>query len=296
MDPISLVTIVVIVVGLAVSALRRLAYHQALVVLVLGVFGLQFLTSRIQGVVLSSPIAFDLAFFSAVPPPASSLYTIFTSMFIHANFLHVLFNMIALLFIGSILESRISSRRFVVLYFVTGVLATLVFLLANFDRVVFLVGASGAVSGVLGALARLYPYQRLVMFYGFIPIPTPAWLLVVIFLLLQVFISFTSASIAWEAHVGGAVAGYLLAPLVMRIPSEEAGAPREAVGVGALKDLATTRRAREVLTRLEGETQGEVQRAWLEAFAGAIRCPQCDGDVTLKRRTLTSDCGWTRRV
>jgi membrane associated rhomboid family serine protease len=291
----SVAAIVLILVGLVLGTLRKFYYHQTIVVIVLAVFALQYLTAAFRGFVLTSPIVFELGFISAVPPPLSGVYTIFTSMFVHANFLHVLFNMIALLFIGSLLERRMTSPRFLLLYLVTGVLATLVFLLANYDKVALLVGASGAISGILGALARLYPYDRLMMFFGFIPIPSPAWMVVVIFLVIQVFISFTSATIAWEAHLGGALAGYFLAPLIMRIPVEGAVRERPTVDAEALRELAVTPRAQEILSHLEGETHAEVQQAWLERFADQVQCPECLGPLRLRRRELVSDCGWSRR-
>lgn len=109
----------------------------------------------------------------------SNIWTLLTSIFVHANFTHILFNMISLFFVGTLLERILGRRRFLAFYLVAGLFASVVFtLLAGFlggsllggkffgDPSVYGVGASGAIFGLVGVLAVLTPKNKISLIAG----------------------------------------------------------------------------------------------------------------------------------
>ncbi len=133
-------------------------------------------------------------------------WTIVTSMFLHApfpSFTHILFNMLVLYFFGGFLINLVGNRAFLLVYFLGGIVGNLffMFLASPYSLVV---GASGAIFAVEGALVVLRP--KLPVFVFPIPAPIPLWLSVIGAFLLT---AFASGTIAWEAHLGGLVFGLL---------------------------------------------------------------------------------------
>lgn len=138
---------------------------------------------------------------------SDSVLRIFSSMFIHANIAHIAFNLFALAYMGGFAERSIGIPRFLAIYFVAGIGGALVhgvvssYLLSGGDSI--LIGASGAISGVLGISAALGDLRG---YY---------WLAIQV---LYVFIgSFTSLSIAFAAHVGGFVTGLFLTKAMIEL-------------------------------------------------------------------------------
>ena len=155
------------------------------------------------------------------PGPPLVHLTVFTSMFIHGGFLHILGNMLYLWIFGNNIEDLLGPVRFVVFYLACGVAAALTHVLMNPGSVVPTVGASGAVAGVLGAYLIVHPRARVLtlVFLGiFIRVMlVPAGLLLVFWFVLQVFSGFGSlgagvrgGGVAWFAHIGGFLAGIVL--------------------------------------------------------------------------------------
>jgi membrane associated rhomboid family serine protease len=142
-------------------------------------------------------------------PPAVLVrpWTLVTYMFLHAGLLHLLFNMLFLFFFGPRLESRLGSKGFLWLYFLSG-LGGGVFSLI-FARHAAVVGASGAILGVLMGFALYWPRQRIYI-YGILPIE--AWMLVAFYVVASVIPAFNPAAggnIANFAHLGGLVTGFV---------------------------------------------------------------------------------------
>jgi len=129
-------------------------------------------------------------------------------MFVHGSFFHILFNMIALYFLGSFLIRTAGEKSFLAVFFLGGLAGNILFvLLANpFSTGV---GASGGIFALAGALAIMVPRVPVIIFP--IPIPMPLWIAVIIL----VFISFLFSGIAWQAHIGGLLLG-LAAGLIFR--------------------------------------------------------------------------------
>ncbi len=134
---------------------------------------------------------------------------VITSMFNHANFNHLLFNMLGLYFLGPMVEHGLGSKRFFILYMLSGLGAAILHLLV-ISSAGGLVGASGAIFGVTAAFATMFPNVELMLM--FIPIPIKAKYLVGGILVLSLIATFMGLmpGIAHLAHVGGAIVGFLL--------------------------------------------------------------------------------------
>lgn len=215
------------------------------------------------------------------------IYTVLTSMYSHIGLNHLLFNMIALAFIGIILEQRIGTRPFILLYLISGLIGTLAFAGSNWNELSSVVGASGAVSGVLGGLARLYPNERM-SFMFFPTYPMRMWTVVLIFVGLQ-FVFVFWGSVAWEAHLGGLAAGILFAPIVLKIHKPDA--VRKAVPVAALRKLAVTPELRGILSRIEQETVPDVKMVWIDHFMAKARCPICGSAIKVSGEAVRCSKG-----
>lgn len=142
--------------------------------------------------------------------PEASLH-VFTSMFLHGGFAHVLFNLLFLRVFGPALENRVGKVAFLALYVGTGVAAALTQVALAPSTDIPMVGASGAIAGALGAYFVLFPAARilaLVPIFIFIRLAwLPAWLFLGLWFLLQVLSAPTGGAIAWGAHIGGFLAG-----------------------------------------------------------------------------------------
>ena len=131
-----------------------------------------------------------------------------TYMFLHAGFWHILLNMMTLFFMGPETERSMGSTHFAIMYFLSGIVGGLGWLWLTPAKTMC-VGASGAIFGVMGAFATLYPRRRLTFFLYFIP--TEAWKMVLGLTVFQFLFMLggQSGGIAYAAHVAGAFAGFL---------------------------------------------------------------------------------------
>lgn len=144
---------------------------------------------------------------------------IFTSMFMHGDFLHIIFNMLFLWVFGDNVEDRMGHGRYLVFYLLCGVIATLAHSVVTLFGDVPMVGASGAIAGVLGAYFVTFPrasVRALVpIFIIFTVVDLPAKLFIGIWFVFQIFSGLgsigSSMGIAFWAHIGGFAAGYYLA-------------------------------------------------------------------------------------
>jgi len=157
----------------------------------------------------------DSWFSASIHNPGLSLIT---SMFMHGGWLHLAGNMLYLWIFGNNVEDSMGHLRFVIFYFLCGFAAAATQLISAPESTVPMIGASGAVSGVLGAYLVLHPFARvhtLVILIFFIQIiELPAILVLSVWFLMQIMSSFTApaggAGVAWHAHIGGFVVGFLL--------------------------------------------------------------------------------------
>lgn len=131
-------------------------------------------------------------------------WTFITSIFLHASFDHLLFNMLALFIFGLYLESRISEKQFLFIFFLAGILGNLAYWMTAPLGTIPAVGASGAIYGVMGMLAIMYP-GLVVYFFGFAPMPMI--FAAAIWFLMEFTGMFTPSNIAHQAHLAGLIIG-----------------------------------------------------------------------------------------
>ncbi len=155
-----------------------------------------------------------------IETPFNTWGTVFTSMFMHGGFMHFIGNMLFLWVFGDNVEERLGHVKYLVFYIAAGVAAAWAQIGIDLDSETPMIGASGAISGVLGAYLMLYPYNRittLVIFVFITVIQLPALLVLGAWFLLQLINGLGSlgtfssgAGVAYMAHVGGFAAGMAL--------------------------------------------------------------------------------------
>ncbi|SMQ86290.1 Membrane associated serine protease, rhomboid family [Devosia lucknowensis] len=180
------------------------------------------------------PAAFDQAAinFGMIPIVVRDLYpqpvpwlpdwaNLVTYAFLHADWLHLLTNMLFLWVFGDNIEDALGHAKYLVFYLACAVLAALAHLGFNLEGNGPLLGASGAVAGVMGAYIVLFPHARVFVLARIvipIPLPVPAFWMLGFWIATQLFyvVIGSDEPVAWWAHLGGFAAGVVLAPLMKR--------------------------------------------------------------------------------
>jgi len=231
-------------------------------------------------------LLFELSFKSEFSMFASEPWTIVTSMFMHADIMHLAFNMIFLFAIGMPLEQRIGKTRFIAIYLVGGMIGSLIFMIMELDPyiIVMLVGASGAISALMGAMLMLYPRDRITFFLG--PVITNQFTvrtMILVWFALQLFLlAFDSSSaVAYTAHLGGFAAGAGIAWMIR--PQSGPDRPMKAQDISALKKLCTTPSLREMYNYAGSARDIETRNIWTERLLAEVRCPVCGSPIKKKR-------------
>jgi membrane associated rhomboid family serine protease len=158
------------------------------------------------------------------PTPGSVYLTLLVSMFMHGGFAHLFGNMLYLWVFGDNLENKLGRLRFLIFYLVCGILASLAHVFATVathgNTMVPSLGASGAISGVLGGYILLYPGRRVRMLVGRSMAEMPAWVSIGVWFAFQLVAGLgmlggasEGGGVAYAAHVGGFVAGLVLVKL-----------------------------------------------------------------------------------
>jgi membrane associated rhomboid family serine protease len=150
-----------------------------------------------------------------VPAPL----TLVTSLFLHGSALHLIGNMLFLWVFGDNVEDGMGHKRFLAFYLLCGVFAGLSHAFMNPESTRPLIGASGAVAGIVAAYLILYPRVKVWgLFFGRIPLRVPAMWAIGFWILMQVASAFLRGddSVGWFAHLGGLVAGAALTPVLRR--------------------------------------------------------------------------------
>jgi membrane associated rhomboid family serine protease len=220
---------------------RKTAYITIILIIInVGVFFYQsFLSDRPFEVHIaeSAMVPYDVTHFKNVPIPLgrdrigriiylkrdiSPFFSILTSIFMHGSLWHLLGNMLFLWIFGNNIEDYLGKVKFIIFYFLAGLGASLVHVLFHFNSLIPVIGASGAVSGVMGAYLVLYPNAKirtLVFIFIFITfIDLPAFLFLIVWFIFQFLYAGAGSGIAWMAHVGGFVIGILLIKQIRKKP------------------------------------------------------------------------------
>jgi len=160
----------------------------------------------------------DIATGPLQPTPVPVYFTLITSMFMHGGWAHLLGNMLFLWVFGDNLENRLGPGRYLIFYLVCGIIASLAHVfLAGADAIVPSLGASGAISGVMGGYLLLFPSRRVRVFMGRGITEVPAFVALGIWIVFQIISQMGvlggdqgGGGVAYAAHIGGFIAGLAL--------------------------------------------------------------------------------------
>ena len=150
---------------------------------------------------------------SSIFPEKNLFLSIISANFFHANFIHILGNLWSFWIFGNNVEDKLGKFRFIIFLIFIGIISISVHTYLNQDSLIPIVGASGIVSGLMGAYVFMFPNARLLVLvpFGFLfPTTIKAKFFMIFWFMSQILISFSDQNISWEAHVGGFAFGYLL--------------------------------------------------------------------------------------
>lgn len=285
MDAFSLAAIAIMVATLALGMLKRFSLTLMLLIGNLAVFFMEILGSGTSMLV-------ELGFRPIYLQTGQDLYTVFTSMFVHAGIYHVFANMLFLFLFGWPLEERIGKYKFFVIYIAAGVLGLLLQAMVMWGSSVIIIGASGAISGLVGALFILYPRDKLTLPLFIIILPNvPVWAATMAFFASQLpfVLGVGGGGVAYAAHLGGFLTGMAVGTLLGKTQRAAKSVKFKDEG---LEPLATTPELKNALEKIKGEKQEDIRKAWLEYFAARAKCPKCGSSFHHKGDKLVSDCGY----
>ena len=172
-------------------------------------------------VVSKSPLAANQYYFNKcnlVPdyfifPDKNILLSIFISLFLHANFIHIVGNLWSFWIFGNNVEDKLGKTRFILFLTLSGFLSVLGHAIINQNNINPIVGASGIVSALMGAYLYLFPNARLLVlvpFGIFFPTTIKAKYFMIFWLLSQLLIALQTSNICWEAHISGFIFGFFI--------------------------------------------------------------------------------------
>ncbi len=141
-------------------------------------------------------------------PDKNVWIAVLLSMFLHGGLGHLLSNMWFLWIFGNNVEEAFGTGGYILMYLLAGIGATAAFVFANPETTVPMIGASGAIAGVLGAYLVLFPTHRVLTLFFFIFVHVPAGAYLALWFFLQ--FAYQEPGVAWEAHVGGFIVGVLV--------------------------------------------------------------------------------------
>ncbi len=288
-EPISsLGTLFLVVIGFAVAYYcirNQFMISQSLVFINFAIFAswwIIFLISPEYG----SQAFVDLGFRSEyLDSPQFRLLTIFTAMFMHAGSMHLLMNMLVLILLGVPFEERIGSRSFFKIYLISGILGSLVTASISVWNQsglnIINIGASGAVFGIMGGFALLYPRDEIPMLLG--PIfmhRVPVLLATLVFVGMEtLYVGMnTQDGIGHGTHMASFVAGVLLSP---RLISTSVFEDRKDVVDWTLLDKlsSVTGKGSYEIQMIKESDEEELVEAWLSKFWEIQQCPECSDSL-----------------
>jgi hypothetical protein len=204
--------------------------------------------------------------------------------------------MLVFFFIGVSFERRVGWKKFLIIYLLTGICGSLTHAFLNIGSTIPLVGASGAIFGIMGAFAYSYPNDEVVMPIplGFIMVFRKIKVIyaVIIFAALETIIVLIGSqdNTAHFAHLGGLVSGAIIAglvigrnkPILTNRGTDPSMAPvyyegrSRTIDYSNLEQLATTSNLQHMLSQIREETVPQVRDIWLDHFLEKTKCPNCN--------------------
>ncbi|MDY6984908.1 MAG: rhomboid family intramembrane serine protease [Candidatus Thermoplasmatota archaeon] len=245
--------------------------------------------SRPVWMILQTDLAEDPFFF------LGSLFAPLTSIFLHGGFSHIFFNMIFLFFIGLPLEQRIGNKNFMWIYLISGLVGSF----CQYATGIPGIGASGALMGLFGAFAYLYPHERFVVFPFFIPIPATLLLLLLVGIDAMYGIIGAQTGIAHLAHLGGVFGGIAVAYFLKK-QKDKIGTTGARIRTIRKKKklnvygLYTITPDLELIQDAAREEIPEVKKVKIESIVARGICPQCGSKPEIKGNTVVCrSCGYS---
>ncbi|MEW6001113.1 MAG: rhomboid family intramembrane serine protease [Nitrospirota bacterium] len=164
-------------------------------------------------------IPYYIITFKTDQQPIPPVLTIFSAMFMHGGFFHIAGNMLYLWIFGNNIEDRLGHLRFVIFYIFCGIISAYAYAITDPHSLIPMIGASGAISGILGAYLLLFPRASVhtIVFFGFFitTVKIPAFIVLIFWAVIQ-FVNgligtgvVQKGGVAWFAHIGGFLAGLL---------------------------------------------------------------------------------------
>ena len=157
------------------------------------------------------------AFLAGHAPASAAVFPLFSSMFLHGGLMHLLGNMLFLYIFGDNVEDTFGHIGYLLFYLLCGIGSGLIHVMFNWGSAIPALGASGAISGVMGAYAVLFPHHKILTFFFIFLIPVPAILILGYWFALQFVAGInglgmaTAGGVAWWAHIGGFLMGVVIA-------------------------------------------------------------------------------------
>jgi len=238
----------------------------------------------------------ELGFRSAyLDSPEIRLLTLISAMFMHATPMHLLMNMLILFLLGAPFEDRIGSSAFLKIYLISGLLGSLITAsISVWDQSglnVINIGASGAVFGIMGGFALLYPRDEIPMLLG--PIfmhRVPVLLATLVFVAMEtLYVGLgTEDGIGHGTHMASFIAGVFLAPYFSKGNEESISMVK--VDIEKLSKLSKKSQKGEYeLQMIQASDEQELADAWLEKFWESQECPDCKSVINSKG--ICTNCG-----
>ncbi len=266
----------IVLLPLAFLFYKKVNFVYFLVLFILLSFFVQLLGSYFSGFQLS--VIWGL---HTGPLTWRTLPQLVTSMFLHADLFHVVGNVIFLFFLGDALEERVGRWHFAVIFYLGGFCASFIFMLLHLGSHDIIIGASGAVSAVLGGLFVIDPRAKTPMFLG------PVFLFrVPVYISALVFFGFetvyvilgNSDMVAHEAHLGGLFAGMVFGSLInLSTRADKKFGRRKTI-----KEHFKGTEAENILNQFEPSDPIEIRRVWVQSMVEKHSCSLCGGDLEMK--------------
>ena len=290
-------TLTLVVVGLLVAYYcirNEFMVSQSLVFINFAIFAVWAVIYRISPQ-MGYDAFFELGFRSMyLESPEFGLLTLISAMFMHGGPMHLLMNMLILILLGVPFEDRIGPRAFLRIYFISGIIGSLVTGSISVWNGTGLetinIGASGAVFGIMGGFALLYPRDEIPMLLG--PIfmhRVPVLLATLVFIGMEtLYVGLgTEDGIGHGTHMASFIAGVFLAPYFTSMKEVETNPE---IGLERLVKLSgITQKGNYELQMVKESDEPELIDAWLEKFWELQECPDCGEPVNMQG--VCSDCG-----
>ena len=290
-------TLILVVVGLLVAYYcirNEFMVSQSLVFInfaIFAVWAIMYRFSPQSGIEALVELGFRSMYLES---PEFGLLTLISAMFMHGGPMHLLMNMLILILLGVPFEDRIGSRAFLRIYFISGIIGSLVTGSISVWNGTGLetinIGASGAVFGIMGGFALLYPRDEIPMLLG--PIfmhRVPVLLATLVFIGMEtLYVGLgTEDGIGHGTHMASFIAGVFLAPY---FTSKKEVETNPEIGLERLVKLSgITKKGNYELQMIKDSDEPELIDAWLDKFWELQECPDCGEPVNMQG--VCSDCG-----